>query len=66
MKPTSKYSDETSGNFQADMEANGWEPIRDIFGGLIQWRYSKNHKRVVQHQDALNSWAVTGDTPIPF
>lgn len=54
--------DEQAGRFLAEMDATGWEPIYDIFGGVLRFRRRTTGK-IVEAAAARNYWWMSGKTP---
>lgn len=60
-----KITDEQLGQFEAQMEAENWTKLVDLFENVYGWIHNGSGKHV-NNTDAQNYWLMSGETPIPF
>ena len=56
-------TDDLEDVFKGQMVSAGWEPVRDVFGGLYSWWKAKEDRRV-NHTRAFHYWKLTGNLPV--
>lgn len=58
-------TDEQRGQFSAQMKAEAWVELKDIFGSVYGFE-NRNTKKRVKFDQAFTYWRMSGSAPVPF